>query len=185
MEKKLLVMLFPVEDFTITQEEYLQEITNSNIKLSDVFDSIIQKRYLDQGYEFAIATYPDRKTYGVSISPQRVAISDSNYDDFYKRDIATIMDDYKYMAELDPTQYSEVVVGGYHLGDCVDKFVASLKNITPAKVSIDMELTSMFMRYGLLNSDGSLNTNYEFYNQIVSRMAVEKQFDDDGVGLQV
>ena len=70
MNKKLIVMLFPAIDFTKVSEEYLQEEIDKDIRISDIFDTIIQERYLDQGYDFAIATYPDRP---VSASAANIA----------------------------------------------------------------------------------------------------------------
>lgn len=172
MSKKLIVMLFPVFDFIGNQEEYLQEITDSNIKVSDIFDTIIEKRYLDNNYEFSIATYIDRPIYGVSTNPTKVSQSSAKYDEFYKRSLDEIMADYNYMAtQLKPEEYDEIVVGGYHIGDCVDKFTKAIKDNTNAKVSIDYELSNVFIQCGILNKDGTLNEAYEFYGEIISRVS--------------
>ena len=179
MEKKLIVMLFPVKDFVLPQEESLQEIVNENIKISDIFDTIIQERYINNGYEFAIATYPDREIYGINIEPSKVANCNSNYDDFYKRNLESIMMDYLLMVNrLNSNDYSEIVVGGYHIGDCVDKFSQAIENSSSAKVIIDGELSNMFMKFGLLNQDGTLNQNYEFYNSIVKKLNIRQTVDN-------
>ena len=175
MNKKLIVMLFPAIDFTKVSEEYLQEEIDKDIRISDIFDTIIQERYLDQGYDFAIATYPDRPVYGISIKPSKTITSKSTYDDFYKRDLASVLTDYTMMAkELNPNQYSEIVVGGYHLGDCVDKFATAIENNSSAKVVIDSELTNMFTNFGLISQDGFLNQNYQFYSKIKRKIDERK-----------
>lgn len=170
MNNKLIVFLFPVIDFTKIAEESLQEYVDCSLKISDIFDTLIEKRYLNNGYDFIIATYPDRPIYGLTIKPNKVVYSKANYDDFYKRSIENITDDYKYMAfQIDLEKYQEIVVGGYHLGDCVDKFATAIQNCSNAKVFIDGELTSHFMQFGFLNNSGNYNENYEFYDAIIRK----------------
>lgn len=170
MNNKLIVFLFPAIDFTKISEESLQEYVDPSLKISDIFDTLIEKRYLNNEYDFMIATYPDRPIYGLTITSNKIVYSKAKYDDFYKRPLEAIIDDYKYMAlQLNLERYSEIVVGGYHLGDCVDKFANAIENYSNAKVSIDGELTSHFMRFGFLGSNGNYNKNYEFYDSILKR----------------
>lgn len=183
MNNKLIVFLFPAIDFTKIVEESLQEYVDPSLKISDIFDTLIEKRYLSNGYDFIIATYPDRPIYGLTIKPNKVVYSKAKYDDFYKRSLENIIEDYKYMAlQIDLEKYSEIVVGGYHLGDCVDKFANAIENCSNAKVFIDGELTSHFMQFGFLDNSSNYNKNYEFYDSILrkkqERISVESASED-------
>jgi len=172
-KKKLMVFLFPEEEYMGMQEELIQDEADRDFDISDVFDAIIQNRYIDNGYDFMIATTADKPIYGINIPPQKVVRSKADYDSFYNRPYDDKYGDYVYMAEqLNPADYSEVTVGGYHLTDCVDTFVKAINSISDNAV-IDKEVSNLFMNY-VFNPDFSYNENYEFYNQIMQVQALRK-----------
>lgn len=164
-------MLFPSPDFTTIQERFIREVTNEDIRISDIFDTLIKEKYLNNGYEFKIANYSDRPVYGITIVPKEVVTSNAGYDSFYRRNQLDIMEDYKSMAyKLNPNSYSEIVVGGYHIGDCVNKFASAIESISSAKVLIDGEVSNMFVNYGILNNVDTLNEDYVFYKEIKNKI---------------
>jgi len=60
-KKKLMVFLFPEEEYMGMQEELIQDEADRDFDISDVFDAIIQNRYIDNGYDFMIATTADNQ----------------------------------------------------------------------------------------------------------------------------
>lgn len=142
--EKLVVFLFPSEVFTSIQENFVREEFDENFKISSVFDKILQERYLDRGYDFAVATYQDEEISGITIQPSKVVRSEFTHDEFYRANEQTIMQRYSKMAaSLDTTKYGEIIVGGYHSVDCVEKLTRAINQISN-NASIDVEMTNEF-----------------------------------------
>lgn len=167
---KLFVFLFPEENYAKVQERSVREELDESFDISNVFDTIINKKYIEKGYKFAIATTKDKDIYGISIEPDYIVRSKTNYKDFYKRNLEEIMKDYKDMAfRLNPSSYEKIVVGGYHIGDCVDKFTSAINSISN-NASIDYEISNQFIN-NLFIIDShenivSYNYDYVYYNDI-------------------
>lgn len=164
--KKLVVFLFPDCHFVTAQNEYFKEKIDPNFNVSNIFDAIIQKRYIDKGYEFAVATYLNSAITGIEIIPDKIVYTDLSHDYFYKNH-DQLMERYLQLAQkIDPKDYSKIKVGGYHLGDCVDKFTMAINMINNV-ASIDKELTNEFPDYVFNRYLTDYNQAYEFYNEII------------------
>ena len=154
--KKLVVFLFPSKAFTSLQEDFVREEFDENFRINSVFDKILQDRYLDNGYDFAVATYQDEGISGITIHPSKVVRSEFAHDDFYRADEQTIMQRYSKMAtSLDTIKYDEVIVGGYHSTDCVAKLTRAINQISN-NASIDVEMTNEFINL-VFNMDSKYN----------------------------
>ena len=183
--KKMVVLLFPEENYVKIQEQFLQEF-DERYNVSDVFDTIIRERYKKEGYEFVIVTYKDPKIAGVTEQPDRIVCSTVGQDDFYKNH-ERMLELYDELAkQLNPEQYSEIVVGGYHVGiehqdGCVNHLNNAINKISQNS-SIDYELTNEFIKYAFImkNQDYSieLNPNYKYYSNVsdlIDKKSIDKK----------
>lgn len=167
---KLFVFLFPEENYAGVQEKSIKEEIDENFDISTVFDTLIMKKYIEEGYKFAIATTKDKDVYGIKLEPDFIVRSNTEFKDFYKRPSEEILEDYKDMASrLNPSIYESVIVGGYHIGDCVDKFTNAINSISN-NACIDYEISNLFIN-DLFHMDShenivSYNFNYPYYNDI-------------------
>jgi len=126
-------------------------------------DECIKKRYLDKGFEFAVAKNRYyRHRLGHSLFGGR------NPDEFViKEEPHRILPtegwkntNYMKLAQLvDPLRYNHIRVGGYHCHDCVKRFAIEAKKINK-DVLVDVDLTEYFAKFLKLKPDFNFE-NYE------------------------
>ena len=131
--KKVFILLFP-------QKEYLDE--KIDIQL---FNDCIKQRYLDNNYDFIVVRYRGSDLGIVGINPTYVI----NADISFKESSPYITKDWKYadfeyIANQTPIKnYNQIVIGGFHCFDCVEKLASQIYKTTK-NVIIDSDLTEMF-----------------------------------------
>jgi hypothetical protein len=147
--RKVFLYLYPIFEYQrifILSDKYY---ANNNVEHPlIVLNDCIKQRYKDKGYEVIIANYPDKEIYGISNSNiYRVIETDVAFKDAsgYREDGSEKpIEEVKYPSE----QYlleqvgcvDEIIIGGYHAGDCVKKVAEHFYN-SGVNTMIDIELT--------------------------------------------
>ena len=131
--KKAFILLFP-------QKEYLGEETDIQL-----FNDCIKQRYLNNNYDFIVVRYRGSDLGIVGIKPTYVI--DANIS-FKESSPYTTKDwkyaDFEYIANQVPIKnYNQIVIGGFHCFDCVEKLASQIYKTTK-NVIIDSDLTEMF-----------------------------------------
>lgn len=132
--KKAFVLLFP-------QKQYLGTRKN-NIFL---FNECIKQRYINKGYEFVVVKFKDSDLGIVSLCPNRVIDADITFE---QSSPSTSKDwryaDFNMMAnQLDIGTYNQIVVGGFHCFDCVERFANEIYKLNN-NILVDTDLTEQF-----------------------------------------
>ena len=131
--KKIFVLLFP-------QQEYLEERNDPKF-----FNNCIQKRYLEKGYEFYVAKYKDSDLGFVSLTPNKIIEANITF----KESTPYFTQNWQYANFKDLAQKlnlsgnDNVVVGGFHCYDCVEKFAKEIYSLNQ-NTMIDSDLTELF-----------------------------------------
>lgn len=131
--KKIFVLLFP-------QQEYLEGRDDPKF-----FNECIQKRYLGKGYEFYVAKYKDSDLGFVSLIPNKIIEANITF----KESTPNFTQNWQYANFKDLAQKlnlsgnDEVIVGGFHCNDCVEKFAKEIYSINH-NAMIDGDLTELF-----------------------------------------
>ena len=131
--KKIFVLLFP-------QQEYLEERNDPKS-----FNNCIQKRYLEKGYEFYVVKYKDSDLGFVSLTPNKIIEANITF----KESTPYFTQNWQYANFKDLAQKlnlsgdDEVVVGGFHCNDCVEKFAKEIYSLNQ-NTMIDSDLTELF-----------------------------------------
>ena len=139
----LVVLLFPSSCYTRELDSFCKRIVGKDARISDVFDRVIQERYLSRGFELVTANYcSDAVPSGITLKPKKVIRSNEDmyfFGDSWKK--SAIEAEYLRMAkDIEPEKYKTVIVGGFHSEDCVSKFARAINTIA-ANAQIDTDLT--------------------------------------------
>lgn len=132
--KKLFVLLFP-------QIAYLGKEWNEQ----ELYNQCIGQRYLQNGYEFAVASFKSPKN-EMSLPPaHRVVEANITFEQsspYFTKNWMT--PNFKALAhKLNPQKYSQIIVGGFHCYDCVKKFAMEIYKLNN-NVIVDTDLTELF-----------------------------------------
>ena len=131
--KKIFILLFP-------QTEYISQFDDPKL-----FNECIEKRYIQNGYEFWVAKYKESDLGFVSLNPDKVIDADITF----KQSTPKFCKDWRYadfkqMAKtLSLSEDDSVVLSGFHCYDCVEKFANEIYKLNP-NITIDADLTEMF-----------------------------------------
>lgn len=167
--KKLVVFLFPTSENTNVQEEYIRNELGINIEMSYIFDTILEEKYLQYGYELAIVSYKDKDIKGITIEPNILIKSRVKKEDFCKNE-NIIIEEYKYIAnKLNPENYDEIVMGGYHIGQTIG-CVNTLANLI-AKINKNVKIDEYLSQYSI----SYLNKNNKYYEDIKDKKIKAKK----------
>ncbi len=134
--KNLFILLFP-------QKEYVTGyFTEEDISL---FNDCIKKRYIDKGYDFCIATFKNSNMGIVSLKPHIIVNANITFEESSPYTCKNWQyADFKNLAEkVDVDKYANIVVGGFHCYDCVEKFANEIYAVNK-NVIVDTDLTEMF-----------------------------------------
>ena len=163
----LVVLLFPSPCYTWELDSFCKKIIGKDARISDVFDRIIQERYLSRGFDLAAVNYcNDSVPSGITLQPKRIVRSNEEmyfFGDSWKK--SAIEAEYLRMAKgIEPEKYRTVIVGGFHSEDCVVKFTRAINKIS-ANAQIDTDLTdkihaSFFICRDNVPDEVNLSFNY-------------------------
>ena len=140
--KKVFILLFP-------QTEYKSQFDDPK-----PFNECIEKRYIQNGYEFWVVKYKESDLGFVSLMPDKVFDADITF----KQSTPQFCKDWRYadfkqMAKnLSLLGVNSIILGGFHCYDCVEKFANEIYKLNP-NIVIDTDLTEMF--WGRSNYDES------------------------------
>ena len=131
--KKIFILLFP-------QSEYISQFDDSKL-----FNDCIQKRYIQNGYEFWVVKYKESNLGFVSLYPDRIFDADITF----KQSTPKFCSDWRYAdfktiaRNLTLSGKDKVVLGGFHCYDCVEKLAHEIYELNPS-IIVDTDLTEMF-----------------------------------------
>ena len=134
--KNLFILLFP-------QKEYVTGyFTEEDISL---FNDCIKKRYIDKGYDFCVAAFKNSDLGIVGFNPNKVVGADITFEESSPYTCKNWKyADFKNLAEkVDVDKYANIVVGGFHCYDCVEKLANEIYAVNK-NVIVDTDLTEMF-----------------------------------------
>lgn len=149
-ERKLFILLFP-------QKEYVKGyFTDEDIS---IFNECIRTRYIEKGYEFCVANFKGSDLGIVALNPDKIA----NADITFEESSPYTCKDWRYAdfndlaKKIQAEKYSNVVVGGFHCYDCVEKLAKEIYSIN-TNIIIDTDLTENFRNSYLHEEDFKLDT---------------------------
>ena len=129
--QKVFLYLYPIKEFTnmfLFHDDKLYDKWNVPRPLT-ILNSTIDKRYREKGYQVVFALYPDRELYGIEQKDRdKIIYTDipfseaSAYDENgnEKKNFIPKYPNERFLIEqLEPVD--ELVVGGYHVMDCVKR----------------------------------------------------------------
>ncbi len=145
--KRAFILLFP-------QKEYLSEVTDTQS-----FNDCIRLRYLNNDYDFIVVKYRESDLGIVNLKPDYVIDADITFE---QSSPYTTKEwkyaDFSYIAGKMPSiEYSQIVVGGFHCFDCVEKLANQIYK-TNKNVIIDSDLTEMFWNVLTFQKDWDIST---------------------------
>lgn len=147
---KVFLYLYPIKEYTkvsLLSSDY--DDLNKNPLF--ILNGCIQKRYRNKGFQVVFALYPDSFLYGINLQPQDKII----YTDILFKDATVSYSDGREKKNFIPKYPNEVllinqlgpvdelVVGGYHFGDCVTKVSMAALNMR-IDTLVDIDLTDLF-----------------------------------------
>ena len=132
--EKVFILLFP-------QKEYLGTFQNC----TTLFNECIRKRYLDHGYAFYVVKYKNSDLGIVTETPTQTFDADITFEASSPK---TLKDwryaDFKFISENLPIEdCSQIVIGGFHCYDCVEKLANEIYSLNK-NVLVDTDLTEQF-----------------------------------------
>ncbi len=151
--KKVFLYLYPIEEFTkmfLFHNDFLYDEWGVERPLP-ILNNTINRRYREKGYQVVFALYPDRDLYGIQKKDEdRIIYTDISFDEASAYDAkGNEKKDFvpKYPNEMlliEQLGYvDELVVGGYHVMDCV-KRVAESALQSGIDTLVDIDLTDLF-----------------------------------------
>ena len=146
--KKMFVVLFPQEEYVGRDKGYIPH-----------FNGCIKRRYQEKGYEVCAVNYIDSDGF-VKLPKIKRVDADISFKQSspYFTEFPKVPDFRKIAGDLKVEGYDEVVVGGYHCFDCVQKLAMEIYALNP-NVMIDTELTEMFLHRHRMNDFDIENFN--------------------------
>ena len=150
---KVFLYLYPIKEYTrmflfsddVCYDEW-------NIKRPfPILNECIQKRYRDNGYQVVFALYPDKEIYGITPKKEDKIIytdilfsENSAYDENgkVKNDFIPKYPNEQLLIEQ-LGQIDELVIGGYHSSDCVQR-VGEIALNNGINTIVDLDLTDFF-----------------------------------------
>ncbi len=141
--KKVFVLLFPVRSFLGTDPS--------------LFNQCIRERYISKGYEFFVVKFKDSSLGFVDRVPNRVVDADITFEE---SNSATSKNwryaDFRSIAkQLNIHNCEQVVVGGFHCYDCVEKLATAIYFLGN-NVLVDTDLTENFGRVSKYREDWNI-----------------------------
>lgn len=119
-----------------------------------MFNECIKKRYIESGYKFCVVTFKNSDLGIVNLRPDYVINADITFEESSPY---TCKDwryaDFKELAsksEID--RYSDIVLGGFHCFDCVERFANEIYKLNK-NIIIDTDLTELFRNSYLYQKD--------------------------------
>lgn len=132
--KKVFVLLFPQKEYLGTRKR--------NISL---FNDCIKQRYIDNGYMFFVVKYKGSDLGFATLTPNQIVDADITFD----HSSSNTTKNWRYAnfnliaKQLKIENYKQVVVGGFHCFDCVEKLANEIYKLN-SNVLIDTDLTEQF-----------------------------------------
>ena len=141
--KKVFILLFP-------QKEYLGTRQNNTF----LFNECIKERYISKGYEFFVVKFKGSDLGIISLTPNRIIEADISFEqsspvtskDWRYANFKTIAN------QLNINNYEQVVLGGFHCFDCVEKFANEIVHLNN-NILIDTDLTEQFWNVAQYQTD--------------------------------
>lgn len=152
--KKVFLYLNPIKEYASAifgSNEYYDFIGEK--RPFDVLNECIEKRYRARGYDIVWVLYPDKDSYGVEIKENdKIILTDvlfteaSGYNEDgskKKREDVKYLDEKLLIKQLGK-DVEKVVVGGFHVTDCVRK-VGEAAIDAGIDAIVDLDLTEIFV----------------------------------------
>lgn len=187
---KVFLYLYPIEEYTKMFLFHNDELYDKmNIKRPlPILNECIQNRYRDKGYQVVFALYPDKNIFGITPQPQdKIIYTDITFDDAsaclsdgtQKKDfVPKYPDEQLLLNQLG--HIDELVVGGYHLNDCVKRVGETALNMEINTI-IDLDLTDLF--FSLYKNDKYFQIDQydpkrykEYWQRELEQLGEEKEF---------
>ncbi len=149
---KVFLYLYPIEEYTkmfLFCDNPLDKLNDSNPLA--ILNECIERRYRDKGFQIVFALYHDKNIYGINLKPEdKIIYNDVTFDEVSIYDsegneksnfIPKIPNDFGLLNQLG--NVDELVIGGYHFGDCVKK-VGETALKMGINITVDLDLTDLF-----------------------------------------
>lgn len=150
---RVFLYLYPIEEYTKMFLFHNDELYDKkNIKRPlPILNECIQERYRDKGYQVAFALYPDKNIFGIIPKKEdKIILTDITFaeasayysDGSPKENFVPKYPNEQFLLNQ-LGHIDELVVGGYHFSDCVNRVGEAALNMG-IKTIIDLDLTDLF-----------------------------------------
>lgn len=145
--KKVIILLFP-------QKEYLGTRNEDTI----LFNECIKQRYINKGYELFVVKYKNSDLGFISLSPNKIIEADISFE----QSSPTTEKNWRYAnfnliaKNLQINNYKQVVIGGFHCFDCVEKLANEIYKLNK-NVLVDTDITEQFWNVSKYQDNWDIN----------------------------
>lgn len=141
--KKVFILLFP-------QKEYLGTRQNNTF----LFNECIKERYISKGYEFFVVKFKGSDLGIISLTPNQIIDADISFE----QSSPVTSKNWRYANfniianQLNINNYEQVVLGGFHCFDCVEKLADEIFHLNN-NILVDTDLTEQFWNVAQYQTD--------------------------------
>lgn len=141
--KKVFILLFP-------QKEYLGTRQNNTF----LFNECIKERYISKGYEFFVVKFKGSDLGIISLTPNQIIDADISFE----QSSPVTSKNWRYANfniianQLNINNYEQVVLGGFHCFDCVEKLANEIFHLNN-NILVDTDLTEQFWNVAQYQTD--------------------------------